>query len=79
MIDHQASVGDDDDDHVIPISGHTKKQAILDDDDNSLGDTLESELRVITLGNISVSLNWALLLVHIDILKLVLLGVSASG
>lgn len=33
MMDHPASVGDDDD-HVIPISGHTRKQAILDDDDS---------------------------------------------
>lgn len=35
MIDHQATAGNDDDENVIPIAGHTKKQAILDDDDNS--------------------------------------------
>ncbi|XP_044132418.1 WD repeat and HMG-box DNA-binding protein 1 isoform X1 [Bufo gargarizans] len=36
MIDHEASVGNEDDDDFTPISGHVKKRAILDDDDNSL-------------------------------------------
>nr|DBA14710.1 TPA: hypothetical protein GDO54_005640 [Pyxicephalus adspersus] len=37
MIDHQASVGnEDDDDNFAPISGRVKTRAILDDDDNSL-------------------------------------------
>ncbi|KAG8561603.1 hypothetical protein GDO81_015408 [Engystomops pustulosus] len=35
MIDHQASEGNDDDDNFMPVSGHAKKRAILDDD-NSL-------------------------------------------
>ncbi|XP_066464100.1 WD repeat and HMG-box DNA-binding protein 1 isoform X2 [Eleutherodactylus coqui] len=37
MIDHEASVvNEDDDDNVTPISGHAKKRAIFDDDDNLL-------------------------------------------
>ncbi|XP_073494567.1 WD repeat and HMG-box DNA-binding protein 1 [Phyllobates terribilis] len=35
MIDHQASVGNEDEDDIItPMSGHTRKRAILDDDDS---------------------------------------------
>ncbi|XP_056403051.1 WD repeat and HMG-box DNA-binding protein 1 [Hyla sarda] len=37
MMDHQASVGnEDDDDNFAPVSGHAKKRTILDDDENSL-------------------------------------------